>query len=49
MEPAAPRLPIRILPRYVAQDMLELVRDQRRVEMQKFMGTISRQEYDWYL
>ena len=39
----------KILPRYVAPDMLDLVRDQRRLEMQKFMGTISRQEYDWYL
>ena len=39
----------KILPRYVTSDMLDLVRDQRRAEMQKFMGTISRQEYDWYL
>jgi glutamine synthetase len=39
----------KILPRYVAPDMLDLLRDQRRIEMQKFMGTISRQEYDWYL
>jgi hypothetical protein len=29
--------------------MLDLVRDQRHAEMQKFMGAISRQEYDWYL
>ena len=39
----------KILPRYVAPDMLDLVRDQRRIEMRKFMGVISRQEYDWYL
>ncbi len=39
----------KVLPRYLAPDMLDLVRDQRRAEMQKFMGTISRQEYDWYL
>jgi len=39
----------KILPRYIAPDMLDLLRDQRRAEMQKFMGTISRQEYDWYL
>ena len=39
----------KILPRTIAQDMLDLVRDQKRVEMRKFMGTISRQEYDWYL
>jgi glutamine synthetase len=39
----------KILPNYVAPDMLDLVRDQRRAEMRKFMGTISRQEYDWYL
>jgi glutamine synthetase len=39
----------KILPRYFAPDMLDLVRDQKRLEMRKFMGTISRQEYDWYL
>ena len=39
----------KILPLYVAPDMLDLLRDQRRLEMQKFMGMISRQEYDWYL
>jgi glutamine synthetase len=39
----------KLLPRYLAPDMLDLVRDQRRAEMRKFMGTISRQEYDWYL
>ena len=39
----------KVLPRYVAPDMLDLVRDQRRLEMQKFMGSISRQEYDWFL
>jgi glutamine synthetase len=39
----------KILPRYVAPDMLDLLRDQKRLEMRKFMGTISRQEYDWYL
>ena len=39
----------KILPRYVAPDMLDLLRDQRRAEMHKFMGVISRQEYDWYL
>jgi glutamine synthetase len=39
----------KILPRYITPDILHLMRDQRRLEMQKFMGTISRQEYDWYL
>jgi glutamine synthetase len=39
----------KLLPRYIAADMLDLVSDQRRIEMRKFMGTISRQEYDWYL
>jgi glutamine synthetase len=39
----------KILPRYITPDILDLMRDQRRLEMQKFMGTISRQEYDWYL
>jgi glutamine synthetase len=39
----------KLLPRYIAPDMLDLVRDQRRAEMRKFMATISRQEYDWYL
>jgi glutamine synthetase len=39
----------KLLPRYIAPDMLDLLRDQRRLEMQKFMGTISRQEYDWFL
>jgi len=39
----------KILPRYLASDMLDLLRDQKRAEMRKFMGVISRQEYDWYL
>ena len=39
----------KILPRYIAPDMLDLYRDQKRAEMAKFMGTISRQEYDWHL
>ncbi|HVZ00900.1 MAG TPA: glutamine synthetase family protein [Dongiaceae bacterium] len=39
----------RILPRYVNPDMLGLMLDQRRAELAKFMGTVSRQEYDWYL
>jgi glutamine synthetase len=39
----------KILPRYVAPDMLALFRDQKQAEMRKFMGTISPQEYDWYL
>jgi glutamine synthetase len=39
----------KIVPRYVAADVLDLVRDLRLAEMRKFMGTISRQEYDWYL
>jgi glutamine synthetase len=39
----------KILPRYVAPDMLDLFAEQRRLEMRKFMGVISRQEYDWYL
>jgi glutamine synthetase len=39
----------KILPRYIAKDMLDLVTDQKRDEMRKFMGVISRQEYDWYL
>jgi glutamine synthetase len=39
----------KILPRFINPDMLSLMLDQRRAEMTKFMGTISRQEYDWYL
>jgi glutamine synthetase len=39
----------KILPRFVNPDMLSLFADQRRAEMDKFMGTIARQEYDWYL
>jgi len=39
----------KILPRYVARDMLDLVRDQKRAELAKFMTTISRQEYEWFL
>ncbi|HVT51097.1 MAG TPA: glutamine synthetase family protein [Dongiaceae bacterium] len=39
----------KILPRFISPDMLGLMRDQRHAEMAKFMGTISRQEYDWYL
>jgi glutamine synthetase len=39
----------KILPRFINADMLALFADQRRAEMAKFMGTISRQEYDWYL
>ncbi|MES1150766.1 MAG: glutamine synthetase, partial [Dongia sp.] len=39
----------KILPRFINPDMLGLVVDQRRAEMAKFMGSISRQEYDWYL
>jgi glutamine synthetase len=39
----------KILPRFINPDMLALVLDQRRAEMAKFRGTISRQEYDWYL
>jgi glutamine synthetase len=38
-----------ILPRYIARDMLSLVHDQKRDEYAKFLGSISRQEYDWYL
>jgi glutamine synthetase len=39
----------KILPRYINPDMLGLVLDLKRLEMRKFMGAISRQEYDWYL
>jgi glutamine synthetase len=39
----------KILPRFINPDMLGLMLDQRHAEMAKFMGTISRQEYDWYL
>jgi glutamine synthetase len=39
----------KILPRYIDRDMLDLVRDLKRLEFAKFMGAISRQEYDWYL
>jgi glutamine synthetase len=39
----------KILPRSIAPDMLDLFAEQRRIEMRKFMGVISRQEYDWYL
>jgi glutamine synthetase len=38
-----------ILRRYLSSDMLDLMLDQRRAEFAKFTGTISRQEYDWYL
>jgi glutamine synthetase len=39
----------KILPQHIAPNMLDLLRDQKREEMRKFMGVISRQEYDWYL
>jgi glutamine synthetase len=39
----------KILPHYIGRDVLALALDQKRAEMQKFMATISRQEYDWYL
>ncbi|MFO1059824.1 MAG: glutamine synthetase family protein [Dongiaceae bacterium] len=38
-----------ILPRYIAPEMLALAVDQKRLEIAKLTGTISRQEYDWYL
>jgi glutamine synthetase len=38
-----------ILPRYIAPEMLALVVDQKRIEIARLTGTISRQEYDWYL
>jgi glutamine synthetase len=39
----------KILPLYINPDALALMRDLRHAEMAKFAGTISRQEYDWYL
>ncbi len=39
----------KIVPRYINPDVLGLMADLRRAEMTKFMGAISRQEYDWYL
>jgi glutamine synthetase len=38
-----------ILPQYLGRDVLALALDQKRAELRKFMATISRQEYDWYL
>lgn len=38
-----------ILPGHINRDMLELVLDQKRAELAKFMAVISRQEYDWHL
>jgi glutamine synthetase len=39
----------KILPRYLNPDMLGLMLDLKRLELRKFMGAISRREYDWYL
>jgi glutamine synthetase len=48
--PALDRLAkAKILPDYIEPECLRLYVDAKRAESEKFMGAISRQEYDWYL
>ena len=48
--PALERLAkAKILPDYIEPECLKLYVDAKRAEIEKYMGTISRQEYDWYL